>query len=408
MNAVLIELVLGVRNLRRNVKRSLAALATVASGVVAFMLAGGFIAWTLVQGREGAIHSQLGHVQIVRPGFFDRGIANPYGFLLPSEDTGLAIFQRPDVVAVTPRLLFNGLISHGETTVAFSGEGIDPLKERPIASAMTILTGHDLGGLDERQALLGEGLARSLAVAPGDRVVLMTTASGGGPSAIEVEVAGTFMSVAKEYDDYAVRLPIPLARKVMRVSGATSWVVLLTDTERTANFVQAANSALSSKEFQVVPWRELADFFNKTEALFTKQVTVVKVIIGMIILLTIANTLTMSVLERTAEIGTSLAVGVPKAAVMRQHVLEGALIGIIGGLVGVALGSMLGFVISTIGIPMPPPPGMAHGFVAKISITPSLAFEAMVLAIFPTVVASVIPAWKASRMNIIEALRVGQ
>lgn len=157
-----------------------------------------------------------------------------------------------------------------------------------------------------------------------------------------------------------------------------------------------------------MPWRELADFFNKTEALFTKQVTVVKVIIGMIILLTIANTLTMSVLERTAEIGTSLAVGVPKAAVMRQHVLEGALIGIIGGLVGVALGSMLGFVISTIGIPMPPPPGMAHGFVAKISITPSLAFEAMVLAIFPTVVASVIPAWKASRMNIIEALRVGQ
>ena len=400
---------IAIRNLRRNVNRSIVAILTVASGVIAFMLAGGFIAWNLEEGREATIHSQLGHAQIVRLDFFEKGIADPYAFLLPADSSEQEYIESlPGVVSLTPRLVLSGLISHGETTLVFSGEGVDPIRERPISSRVTIREGQDLRGGDEKEVLLGEGLAKALGAAPGATVVLLTTTAKGGASALELKVAGIFSTITKEYDDHAIRLPINLARKLMRVSGATSWVVVLDHTDKTAGFVTAARAKLDDKQFQVVPWRALADFYNSTEALFTKQVAVVRAIIGLIIVLTIMNSLTMSVMERTTEIGTSLAVGLPRRLITRLFIIEGVLIGILGGAAGVVLGYILAMIISAIGIPMPAPPGMAHGYVAAILITPDLVLDALVLSLATTLLASAFPAWKAGRMNIVDALRYSQ
>ena len=382
---------------------------TVAAGVMAFLLAGGFIAWIFQDMREATIHSQLGHAQIVRPGFYEKGIADPYAFLLSASGREEQLLAgMPGVVAVTPRLVLSGLISHGETTVIFAGEGIDPVRERPISSRISLLAGNDLNGMDERSVLLGEGLAKSLGAKPGNTVVLLATTATGSASALELTVAGIFATVTKEYDDSAVRLPIAMARKLMRVDGATSWVVLLDETARTPSIIDAVRAVLPASGLEVVPWTALADFYNKTVVLFSKQVTVMKVIIGLIIVLTISNTLTMSVMERTAEIGTSLAVGVPANAVMRLFVAEALLIGMLGGTIGIAMGYLLAHVISAIGIPMPPPPGMAHGYSGQILVTPSLALDAFVLAMVTTLLASAFPAWKAGRMNIVDALRYGQ
>ncbi len=387
----------------------MAGVFTVASGVVAYLLAGGFIAWIFQDMREATIHSQLGHAQIVRPDFLERGIANPYGFLLPADSVEQqALAGMPGVVSVTPRLVFSGLISLGETTVAFAGEGIDPVRERPISSRIRLLEGADLASADERRILLGEGLARNLGAKPGDSVVLLGTTAKGSASAVELTVAGIFASVSKEYDDNAVRVPIDVARKLMRVAGATSWVVLLDAADRTDRFVAAARARLPSGSFEVVPWTALADFYNKTVLLFSKQINVVKVIIGLIIVLTISNTLTMSVLERTTEIGTSLAIGLRRYAVMRLFVVEGLLIGVVGGLAGLIGGKLLAMGISAIGIPMPPPPGMAHGYVGQILVSPALAVDALIVALVTTLLASLLPAWKAGRMSIVDALRYGQ
>jgi putative ABC transport system permease protein len=403
------DLRLALRNLTRNTNRTLVAVGTVASGVIAFLLAGGFIEWSLMYGREETIHSQLGHAQIVRPDYFEKGIADPYAFLLPADSPEQKkIETQPGVLSLAPRLAFNGLISHGETTVVFVGEGIDPLREKHIGTRVTFREGQDLQNAMDRQAVLGEGLAKALGVKPGDTVVLLATAANGGANALEATVSGIFSTITKEYDDHAIRLPISLARKLMRVEGATSWVVALDATERTDSFVNTAIAALAGKSFQIVPWRELADFYNKTEALFTKQVTVMKVIIGLIIVLTIMNTLTMSVLERTTEIGTSLAVGLAGRLVMRLFIIEGTLIGVVGGAAGIVMGYLLAMGISAIGIPMPPPPGMAHGYTAEILVTPSLVFDAAILALVTTLLASAFPAWKAGRMNIVDALRYSQ
>ena len=282
------------------------------------------------------------------------------------------------------------------------------MREKPISSKVTIVSGRDLAKDNENSALLGEGLARSLGVQAGDSVVLLATAANGSASAVEVVVAGTFATISKEYDDSALRLPIQIARKLMKVRGATSWVVLLDKTERTDDSVRQLAGALSGDKFEVIPWSDLADFYNKTVVLFSRQVNVVKFIIGVIIVLTISNTQMMSVLERTREIGTSLAIGQRRRAVLRMFVAEGVLIGLIGGVLGVVLGYLFGHLISAVGIPMPPPPGMARGFLGEILIVPELASEALILALVTTFLASVLPAFKASRMNIVDALRHNQ
>jgi putative ABC transport system permease protein len=238
--------------------------------------------------------------------------------------------------------------------------------------------------------------------------VLLGTAANGSANAIEVTVAGTFFTIYKDYDDTALRLPIPLARKLMRVSGATSWVALLNNTELTTGTIEAIRPSLPAKGFQIVPWTELADFYNKTVVLFSKQVDVVKIIIGLIIILTISNTQTMSVLERTTEIGTSLALGVRSSEILRLFLLEGVMLGIAGGLIGITLGYALGAIISAVGIPMPPPPGMARGYTGQILVSGALAIDALLLAFVTTLIASVMPAWRASRMNIVDALRCNQ
>lgn len=405
MSAPLAQTVLlAARNLLRQRRRALLALATVCGGVVAYLLAGGFIHWIFQDMRESTIHSQLGHIQITRPGYFREGLGDPYSYLLPADATA-ASEAGGGVRTVAPRLAFSGLVSKGDDTVSFVGEGIDPAREAPITRAITIVAGRDLTDSGPDAVLLGEGLAANLGAAPGDLVVLLATTADGGINAVELEVAGLFATITKAYDDTVLRAPIEVARRLMRVEGATSWVVLLDDTEATARTASALANRLPPDAFEIIPWSDLADFYNKTVELFSRQVGVVRILIALIVVLSISNTLSMAVIERTSEIGTSMAIGVRRRGILGLFLWEGALLGVAGGVIGVALGYLCGALVSAIGIPMPPPPGMARGYVGQIAISPALALDAFLLAFVTTLVASIFPAWKASRMNIVDALR---
>lgn len=396
---------LASRNLLRQRRRAALSLLIICGGVITFLLAGGFINWVLESMRESTIHSQLGHAQIIRPGYFRDGLGDPYRYLLPSNSDPVSDGANVPIRSVAPRLSFNGLLSKGDDTVSFIGEGIDPVREAPIAKAVNIIEGQDLTTSPPESALLGAGLAANIGARPGDLVVLLATTADGGINAVELTVAGLFNTTTKAYDDVALRVPIEIARQLMRVEGATSWVVLLNDTADTDRAIADLRTRLPANEYEVVPWYELADFYNKTVELFSRQVGVIRLLIAFIVILSISNTLMMAVIERTTEIGTCMAIGVRRQGILGLFLLEGALLGLAGGCIGVSLGVILGEVVSFIGIPMPPPPGMAMGFIGEISISSPLALEAFLLATVTTLLASIFPAWKASRMNIVDALR---
>jgi len=399
---------LAVRNLFRHYARSLIALGAVGFGVISLLLAGGFIEWIFYAMSRDTIHSLLGHIQIARQGYFAEGSADPFGYLLPqTSDFAVRMAAIPEVKMIAARLTFGGLISHGDATVSFLAEGVEPENEVDLSHSLNISQGKNLVASDPNGIIVGEGLAANLGVKLGDTVALLVNTPSGGMNAVEGRIVGFFFTLSKAYDEVALRLPISTARQLLRTNGSHRWVILLNEaenTDRILNELQVQYSGTNPRlEFK--SWRELADFYNKTVALYTQQMNVVKLIIALIVILTISNTMTMNVLERTGEIGTLLAVGTKKRAILRLFVSEGLILGVLGGAAGVLIGALLAVLISAVGIPMPPAPGMSHGFTAEILVSKTLVIEAFALAAFTAVGASIYPAVKASQLNIVDALR---
>ena len=396
---------LATRNLARHHTRTIISLSAVAFGVVALMLAGGFSEWIFWAMREGAIQTGLGHIQITRPGFRETGSADPGAYLLPLDARALeSVKSAPSVTVVDERLLLSGLASSGETTVAFTGEAVDPEADNRISKVLAV-SGESLSSTDPSGVLVGSGLARTLGIKRGDPISFIVSLRGGSINGDEGHVRGTFTTGFKTYDDSVVRMPLGLGQRLLRVKSADVWVVGLDDTEHTTDAMRYLRERLSPKHFELASWLDLSDFYRKTVDLLSRQIRVVAILIAVIIVLGISNTFTMNVLERTGEIGTLMALGTTRRFILALFIAEGVLLGVAGGLIGLAAGFGLGELLSLIGIPMPPPPGRTESYSAKIMLTVPLAAWSFLLALVTAPLASVYPAWKASRLAIVDALR---
>ncbi|PLW81503.1 ABC transporter permease [Kineobactrum sediminis] len=400
-------MLIALRNLRRHFRRSLTSLLAIAFGVAAMLTASGFNEAMFDEFREATIRSQFGHIQITRPGFHDKGRSDPYAYLLPRE-VALDEALLPGGAALAPRLLVNGLASFGEVTLPFMAEGIDPAVDMVDDRSLRMVEGRRLAAGDERQLVLGRGLASQLEVAVGDAIVLLANTPEGHLGAAEAEVVGIFSSFSKEFDDAALLMPIGLARSLVQVEGAHAWLVFLETTGATNALLPSVRDALPAAEFEVQPWHALAEFYARASELFAQQLQLVKGIVVAIILLGIGNTMMMSVLERTGEIGTVMALGTRRAQVLRGFLLEGALLGLLGALIGVVVAFGLGGLLALAQVEMPPPPSFARSYDAALLLTPSMVLETVVIAAVATTLASLYPALRASRMVIVDAIRNGR
>jgi putative ABC transport system permease protein len=406
MRSAWLEYVNAFRSVTRQYRRTLFGLSAVIFGVVALVLAAGFIEWIFWATREGNIQNGLGHIHITRFGYLRGGHADPWKYLLaPDAALQQSLREFRTVRTIAPRLAFSGLVSHGDATLSFIGEGVDADKEREVSRTLTIAAGRNLSPDDPKGILLGRGLADNLGVKVGDTVVLLSNTATGSMNGVEGTVRGLFYTVSKAYDDSALRVPLPIAQDLVRVSGVHRWILVLKDTDDTTATTTALRAALRGRGLEFTPWYELADFYNKVVALLSRQIGVVKLIIAVIIVLGISNTMMMNVLERTAEIGTSMALGRRRGQILLQFMYEGLTVGLMGGVLGLALGWLLALLISHVGIPMPPPPGMSQGYTGRILLTEQLAWEAFLIALATSLLASVYPAWRASRIQIVDALR---
>jgi putative ABC transport system permease protein len=399
------ELKLALRNLARERKRTLISLAAIVVGVAGYLLAGGFIDWIFWAIRESAIDNGLGHIQISAKGYRDAGQADPGAYMLPANGPQKdAIARLPGVVAVSPRLMISGLVSHGEVTVPFAGEAIEPDVDARISKDIAV-DGDPLDAAAPKGVILGRGLARALNVKQGDVLAFITTGASGGMSGVEGIVRGVYSTGVKAFDDVAVRMPLALGQQLMRTKGVHLWVVGIDDTAHTEAVASAISPILAGSGKEMRTWLDLSDFYRKTVTLMSRQMLVVAVLIAIILVLGIANLLTMSTLERTGEIGTMLALGTSRSSVLRMHFMEGLLLGLAGAIAGLAIGAVLAALISWIGIPMPPPPGRDTGYRAEILLSLPIILDAVALALASAAIAGAYPAWKASRMPIVDALR---
>jgi putative ABC transport system permease protein len=414
---------IALRNIFRSRARSLITLSTIVFGCVALVFTGGYFEDTFYKMRESYIQAHTGHIQIVRTGFFEKGALEPYEYLLenPAEIIEAA-GKVPGVKFVTPRMQFSGLISTGENTIAFIGMGVDakheqshPLREKGLRSATDTLTlggvitaaGEPLDTADTYGVMLGRGLAENIGAKVGDGLILLTNTVNGSVNALDVNVKGIFYTSSKAYDDHFLRLPVATAQKLLHTETVQSLVVMLERTEDTERIKAQLAQVCAAKGFDVElkGWNEISDFYNQTVKLFNRFFLIMKIVVVIVVILSIYNTMNMAVMERIREIGTIMALGTKRRGVVRLFVLEGLILGMIGGAIGVVFGSGVTVVISKIGIPMPPPPGATMYWLSEPKVVPGMLLFAFVLSVATSLLSSLYPAYKASRLEVADALR---
>jgi len=151
-------------------------------------------------------------------------------------------------------------------------------------------------------------------------------------------------------------------------------------------------------------WSALATYYHQVRNIFNGIFGFLGIIVFLIVIVSVANTIILSIFERTREIGTLMAMGTRRRQIWAMFFLEGLLIGVVGGLLGIAVGSGVGELINQAHIQLPPPPGYTTGYQLRIMLKPSILITVMVLSSVTATMASVLPAIKASRLKIVDAL----
>ena len=381
-------------------------LAAVSVGVAALILAGGFVRDIFIQLGEAIVHSQTGHLQIVRPAFLGSGSRSPEKHLLEDlERLRAEVARIPETADVMARLSFTGLLNNGRADLSIIGQGIEPDRENRLGSYTTLVRGRPLGDTDRYGAVIGEGVAQVLKLAPGDQVVLLANTPEGAINTVDLEIVGVFRTFSREFDAHAVRIPLAAAQELLGTRGANTLVVALRATGDTAIAAAALQQKLAGRDVVVRTWQQLDDFYDKAVELYQRQFGALQVVVLVMVLLSVANTVNMSVFERTAEFGTMRALGNTAQQVFARIVLENVVIGVAGAAIGAALAIGLAIVLSAVGIPMPPPPSSNMGYTAQIRIVPAIIVGAMAIGAVATILASLLPARRAARIPIAEALR---
>ena len=403
---------IAVRNVWRHPRRTAITCGAVALGVTGIVVAAGFVDFTLWGLRQAIVYGGLGHLQILPARVDPRARLDRAAIDAADE----VLRRMPLVDAVAPRLEIQGLVSAGSRTLTFTGVGVEERAE-PKVRALTMLTGGQWFTGEERvpQVLLGRGLAERLHVRPRAMLALIAYSDRGSMSATDAQVAGIFESGVLEYDARTLLMPIRTARDLMETNAASALVVLLredvgagaaTDTTEAATALRRHLAAMHVA-VRVASWHELSPIYGGVVRLYRWILNVFLVIVTLVVVLGIANTMSMAVFERGAEIGMLRALGFGAGRVLAMILVEAATIGALGATAGMGIGAAACVALSAVGIDMPPPPGQSQGYVAQVRIVPEAFAVAAAIAVGAAVLAAIVPSLRAIRGEVADVLRAG-
>jgi len=394
------------RDLGRNRRRSGFTILAVAIGLALTIVMSGLIANVFDQGLQDNIRLETGHLQLRAASYEPEKVSLQWDDLLDDPDGLVAdAAAMSEVVAVAPVLWATGILNSADDSTTLKVTGIDttsaihaPIRDSMVAG--TFLTPDDRNGI-----VIGKRLADDLGLAVDGQVSLSVINADGQLEEGLFTIRGLFATGILNYDEGTLFLPLDKAQAFTRTDGHASAVVILLQDQAQADTVAAR---FQMPDVTQLTWQTL----NATliTLLATGQV-VYNLMYGIVLLIVavvIANTLLMAVFERIREMGILAALGMKRRQIMLMYVLEAAMIGLGGAVIGLVLGAAgvaylanVGIYIGDIGASLE---GVSMGTSMYAKFDPIAAIWLTIATLGLTLLGSLYPAWFAGSMEPAEAL----
>ena len=406
---------LATRNLLRYRRRTLLTALLIMLGVMALLLfvaAAGSFKQTMV----GSItDSMLGHLQIHRKGYTQSIDNLPLNLNLQPNAVGkieLALKADPDVAAYSLRVKLGAMFSNFTENTSIRLNGVDPAAEDAAVPALRqrINDGDKEGPLvAPGKVLIPTLIARGMKVSVGDNIVLVVTNATGSVNGKNFVVGGILDGVTGPggRDGY---IHIDDARELLRMDKPEVMEVAvrlksLKSLSAVQQRLDAALGEIKNKEgkpgTELHLWSDLSPFANIVR-MIDLMTLFIRIMLIAIVLVSVMNVMLMAVYERIREIGTLAAIGTQPRKLMAIFLGEGLLLGLAGAAAGIALSyALIGYLNLN-------PVVFAFGR-EEITLRPVLELAevggVLILAVVVSALASLQPAWRAARMDPIQALR---
>ncbi len=398
---------IAIRDVRRNKRRSGLTLIAIALGLALVIVLHGFEMGAMEGSIDNNIRVQSGHVQLRSESYEEDKVSLKWEDLL-EDPQGLVsrAMSLPEVQAAAPVLWAGGILTTVEDSAGVRVYGIDPHAET-AATFREDLVGDFLAPDDRNGILISQRLANNLKLAVGDDVSLLINTSGEQPDETTFTIRGLYNTGLPGFDGSTVFLPLAKAQTFTQVGERASAVMVLLHDQEDADAVAAA---LNTSGLTIKTWRDLNQLMLQARDSAMGILYLFYLIVLAIVAVVVSNTLLMSVFERTREMGILAALGLKGRQIMTMFLMESATLGALGVILGVALGSLGVYYLATEGIHLGDmatqvSTELSYGETMYASFQWSATAVLSVVCWVITMLASLYPAWFATRKEPIDALR---
>ena len=387
---------------------SIVSMAGIALGVTALI-----VVLSVMNGFQEELRARIlgvaAHLEISGPG--DR-LADWPGVLAQAQ-------RNQEVVAGAPYVNAQGMLANGDMVRGAIIRGVLPERETRVADFAQFMQSGTLADLKagEFGIVLGAELARALNVYPGDKVVLLTpqgniTPAGVMPRVKQFTVTGIFAAGMFEYDSGLALIHLRDAQKLLRLGDDVSGVRLKLDELFRAPWVTRELAQTLTGNFYLTDWTQSHANFFRAVAIEKRMMFLILLLIVAVAAFNIVSTLVMAVTDKQSDIAILRTLGARPGSVMKIFIVQGAFIGVFGTALGVAGGVLLALNLETVVPFIERMAGMDlfPADVYYINELPSKLEWADVgtiggISLLISLVATLYPSWRASRINPAEALR---
>jgi ABC-type lipoprotein release transport system permease subunit len=353
-----------------------------------------------------AIRALPGHVQIHHPAFRDDPSVE--NLMSPPDADLVAVLEGEDVVAWTSRVKVPAVITSERDSRGVTLIGIEPDEERRLSFvADAIADGRFLDGVSDTGIIIGRKMADNLETELGKRIVVMSQDPDNDIVDRGFRIVGIFEATIASREEQMIFAARETVQRMLKIDDRVSEIAILGDDYRDIDPLYLHIAAAAGAGREVLPWYELDSYLGTMLGVMDGFVLVWTVVVFLALSFGLVNTLVMAVFERIREIGLMLALGMKPVTILGQIVVESLCLLVMGLVLGNLLAVATVILLSG-GIDIS---GVAEGmemFGASSVLQPELVvadiIQANVIVIVLGFLASLSPAWRASRYEPIEAI----